>query len=186
MVPLRIHGYCGVGRGLAGLHWVWCNRRGPHLELRQESQGSSSFLTPIAGSLQSGDRRVRPLLGVRNGTSLASRVVQGVTGHLTSCMWKLWIFPDDARGCQCPFVLCLHPQDCLRRGVWASGSYQEGTGKLGSFRMWHHPRGSVSNFLVRTASSLGAMGRSGSPSRHSRGIDPPVVIRRGEEAQKKW
>ena len=30
--------------------------------------------------------------------------------------WK-GVFPDDARGCQCPFVLCLHPQGCLRRGV---------------------------------------------------------------------
>ena len=24
-VPLRSQGYCGVGRGLSGLHWVWCN-----------------------------------------------------------------------------------------------------------------------------------------------------------------
>ena len=27
------------------------------------------------------------------------------------------IFADDARVWQCPFVLCLHPQGCLRRGV---------------------------------------------------------------------
>ena len=30
------------------------------------------------------------------------------------------VFADDARGWQCPFVLCLHPQGCLRRGVRAS------------------------------------------------------------------
>ena len=24
-VPLRSQEYCGVGRGLSGLHWVWCN-----------------------------------------------------------------------------------------------------------------------------------------------------------------
>ena len=24
-VPLRSQGYCGVGMGLSGLHWVWCN-----------------------------------------------------------------------------------------------------------------------------------------------------------------
>ena len=24
-VPLRSQRYCGVGRGLSGLHWVWCN-----------------------------------------------------------------------------------------------------------------------------------------------------------------
>ena len=51
--------------------------------------------------------------------------------------------------------------------------------------MWHHPRGYVSNFLVRPASSLGALERSGTPSRHSRGIDTPVAITRGG-AQMKW
>ena len=32
-------------------------------------------------------------------------------------MWNPRVFADDARGWQCPFVLCLHPQGCLRRGV---------------------------------------------------------------------
>ena len=80
--PLRSQGYCGVGRGLSQLHWVWCNGRGPHLELRQEPQGSSPFLTPIAGSLQSWDRRVRPRLWLRHGTPLASRMF---TGRQTTC-----------------------------------------------------------------------------------------------------
>ena len=52
-------------------------------------------------------------------------------------------FPDDARGCQCPFVFCLHPH-YLRIGVWASRSYQERIGKSWSFGMWHNPRGYVS------------------------------------------
>ena len=69
-----------------------------------------------------------PRLGLRNGTPLASRVVHGLSGHLSICTWNLQVFPYDARGCQCPFVLCLHPQGCLRRGVQASGSYQERTG----------------------------------------------------------
>ena len=56
-----------------------------------------------------------------------------------SCVWNLRVFPDDAQGCQCPFVLCLHPQGCLQRGVRASGSFQERTGKLGSFSMWYPP-----------------------------------------------
>ena len=33
----------GGGRGLSGLHWVWCIGRGPHLQLRQEPQGTSDF-----------------------------------------------------------------------------------------------------------------------------------------------
>ena len=78
--------YCGVGRGLSDLHWVWCNERGPHLELRWEPQCSSRFLTSITGSLQSWNRRVRPRIVFRNGTPLASQVVHGVTGHLSSCI----------------------------------------------------------------------------------------------------
>ena len=152
-MPLRSQGYCGFGRGLLGLHWVWCNGRGPHLMLRPESQGSSPFLTLIAGSLQSCDRRVRPRLVLRHGTQLSSRVFHGVTGHLSSCMWILSFYPDDAWGCQYPFVLVLRPQVCLRRGVPSSGSYQERIGKTGSFCMLNDQRGYVSNFLVRLASS---------------------------------
>ena len=92
--------YCGFGRGLSGLHCFWCNGRGPHLEWSQEPQGSSPFRTPIAGSLQSWDRRVRPRLEWRNGTLLASRVVHGMTGLLSSCVWNLRLLPNDARECQ--------------------------------------------------------------------------------------
>ena len=110
----------------------------------------------------------------------------GMTGHLSSCMWNLQVFPDDVRGCQCPFMMCLRAQGCLQRGVRASGSSQERTAKSRSFGMWHHPRGYVSNFLVRPASSGGALGRLGNPFRPRRGIDSPVAIRRGEGAQMKW
>ena len=34
------------------------------------------------------------------------------------------VFADDARGWQCPFVLCLHPQGCLRRGARASRTHR--------------------------------------------------------------
>src|SRR5574341_942607 len=74
----------------------------------------------------------------------------------------------------------LHSQAGVRRGVRASVSYQEGTRKSGSYGMWNHPRGHVWNVFVRPASSWGATGRSGTPSRQSRGVDPPVQIRRGE------
>src|SRR5574341_382464 len=51
--------------------------------------------------------------------------------------------------------------------------------------MWNHPRGHVWNVFVRPASSRGATGRSGTPSRQSRGVDPPVEIRRGERAKRR-
>ena len=152
-MPLRSQGYCGVGRALSGLHWVWCNGRGPHLQLKQEPQASSPLKTPNTGSLHSWDRRVRPRLGLRHGMQLASLGVHGETGHVSNCIWNLRVFPDDAQGCQCPLVLGLHRQGCVRRGVWASGSCQERTGKSGPFGRWHRPRGFVSNSLVIPASS---------------------------------
>ena len=143
---MGLAGPLGTPLGLA--QWKRASSRG--------EAGTSGFL-----SISDSDRRVPAELGqesqasscLRKGTPLASRVVQGVSGPLSSCVWNLRVFPDDAQGCQCPFVLCLHPQGCLRRGVRASGSYQERTGKSGSFGMWHHPRGYVSNFLVKPASS---------------------------------
>ena len=101
-------------------------------------------------SISDSDRRVPAGLGqesqasscLSNGTLLASRVVQWVSGPLSSCVWSLRVFPEDARGCHCPFFLCLPPLGCLQRGVRVSGSFQERTGKSGSFGMWHHTRGS--------------------------------------------
>ena len=130
-VPLRSQGYCGFGRGLSGLHWVWCNGGGTRLELMQEPQGSSPFLTPKAGSLQSWDRRGRPRFVLRHGTPFAARFVQGVTGHLSSCIWNLWVFPDDAWGCQWPFMLRLQPQGCILRGVRARVVIKGGEGHRG-------------------------------------------------------
>ena len=139
-VPLRGEGSCGVGgasRDSAG-----CGAR-KRASPRGEA-GNSGFL-----SVSDSDCRSPAELGqesqasscLRKGTPLASRVVQGVSGPSSSCVWNLWVFPDHARGCQCPFVLCLHPQGGLRRGVRASGSSQDLTGKSGSFNMWHQPRG---------------------------------------------
>ena len=36
------------------------------------------------------------------GTALASRVVRKVTGHLSNCIWNLWLFPDDETGVSVP------------------------------------------------------------------------------------
>ena len=81
-VPMGSEEYCGLGRGISRLHWIWCKGRGPHLELRQEPQGSApDFLEPdltqIAGSLLSLLRSVRSRVLRRNGTPLTSQVVQG-------------------------------------------------------------------------------------------------------------
>ena len=90
--------------------------------------------------------------------------------HLLSCMSNLWSFPDDARGCQCPFVLFFH-RHYLQKGVWASGSYQERIGKSRSFGMWHHHQGYVSNFLVRQP-HLRCAGKVGNPLQTKQGNRP--------------
>ena len=125
---------------------------GTPLGLAQWKRASSRGETGNLGFLSFSDsnHRVPAELGqetqasscLRKGTPLASRIAQGVSRTSSSCVWKTRGFPDDARGCQFPFEWYLHPQGCLRRGVRASGSYPERTGKSGSFGMWHHPRGS--------------------------------------------
>ena len=49
MVPMGSQEYCGVGRGLLGLHCGPCNGRCSHLELRWEHQVSSPVLTWVSG-----------------------------------------------------------------------------------------------------------------------------------------
>ena len=89
------------------------------------------------------------------------------------------MFLDDARECQCPFVLCLHPQGCLRRGVRARGSSQEWTGKSRSIGMWHHPRGSSRISLCgRPHPEIRREGRESLPDHAG---DSPLLSRSGGE-----
>ena len=151
--------------------------------------GTSGFI-----SISDSDRRVPAELGQESQAS--SCVEERNSACLSSCSWgdiplvELCVEPAcfsvRCTGVLVTLLLCLHPQGCLRSGVRASGSYPEWTEQSGSFGMWHHPRGYVSNFLLRKASSLGAPGWAGTPSRQSRGIYPPVVIRREESDQMKW
>ena len=61
--------------------------------------------------------------------------------------------------------------------------YLKWIGKSVSLALWHDPRGFLSSFNVRPASSWGATGTSGFLSRQSRGIDPHLEMRRGKGAQ---
>ena len=135
--PLISQGYCGFGRGLSGLLWVWCNGRRSHLEFRQELEGSSPFLTSIQGSKHSWDWRVRPRFGFMHGTPLTSRVVHVVTGHLSSCIWNLRVFPDDTRGVTapscCDFIHSVAFEEVSGHGVLVkSGSGNQGPSECGT------------------------------------------------------
>ena len=98
-VSLRVEGYCGFGgasRDSAGFG---------AMEEGLISRGGRNLRLPLCFD---SDIRVPAELGqesqatsfLRNGTPLASRVVHGISGPLSKCVWNLQVFPDDARGCQ--------------------------------------------------------------------------------------
>ena len=125
---------------ISGLLWVWRNRRGPHLEGRQDLRLPLRFVLrqqcPCSiGAGESG------LVLSEEGNSACLSSCSGSLSPLVELCAKPRVFPDDARECQCPSVLFLHSQGGLRRGVRASGSPQLRTGKSGSFNMGHKPQG---------------------------------------------
>ena len=96
-MPMRSQGYCEVGRGLSGLHRVWCNGRGSHFELGQELRFPLHlhFDRSVSAELQQ-EHQASSCDEFR--TPLASLAVHRVTGHLSSCIWNVQLFLDDATG----------------------------------------------------------------------------------------
>ena len=82
-----------------------------------------------------------PFSCLRKGTPLASRVAQGVSGPSSSCVWNPRVFADDARGWQCTFVLCLHPQGCSKGACKTFGSQRVGYGSRCPGSPWRRSRG---------------------------------------------
>src|SRR5574340_1166727 len=78
-----------VGFPLGLVHWKRAS-----CPVEAGTAGYLGFQSPIAGSLQTGDRRGRPRLGLRHGTPLASRDVPGERGRLSSCLWNLGFFSE--------------------------------------------------------------------------------------------
>ena len=76
----------GIVRGISDSSHIAAELNRASSQVTGEPQGSSAFLTLIAWSLQSWNRRVRPRFVLRNRTPLASGVDPGVTGHLSSCI----------------------------------------------------------------------------------------------------
>ena len=178
MVPLRSQGFCGVGRGLSGLDWVWCNGRGSHLVLRKEPQVSSPFLTPISGFLQSWDRRVRPSILCRNETLLASRFVHEVTGHLSSCMWNLWNFPKVALVCRAPSCCAFIHRYAFKEVSGHRVLINSGPGN-GVFLHVATPTRLCLQFPRETGLILRFAGKVGNPSQTKQGNRPSCCDQQG-------
>ena len=60
--------------------------------------------------------RLNPVYTKIETAAAAAKSLQSCPTLCDLCVWNPRVFADDARGWQCPFVLCLHPQGCLRRG----------------------------------------------------------------------
>ena len=82
-MPMGNQVYCGVGRDLSVFHCVWCNGRGPHLELTRESQGSSPVLMWVSGFVCHFNQGVRFRRVWRHGTLLS---------FLVNCVKELFDF----------------------------------------------------------------------------------------------
>ena len=89
-----------LGTPLCWVHWKRASSR-----VEAGTSGYLCFQSPIAGSLQIGDRRVRPRLGLRHGTPLALEVSPGREATCRAVFGTWGSFPDDARASHCPFVL---------------------------------------------------------------------------------
>ena len=95
-------------------------------------------------------------------------MLRGVSGPSSRCVWNPRVFADDARGWQCPFVLCLHPQGCLRRGVrhrvlLKSGSGNRGRSACGTTHVAHFKCPCETGLLLRCA------GKAGNPFQTTQG-----------------
>ena len=161
-----------MGRALSGLHWVRCNGRGPRPELRQEPQVSSPFLTPIAGSLQSWDWRGRTRLVLRTGMPISARVVHGVTGHLSSCIWNLRVFSLRCAAVSVPLRVAtsstgLHSKRCL--GIRFLSRADWGIRVL---RYVTPPTRPCLEFLCETSLILRCDGKVGNPFQSKQGNQP--------------
>ena len=84
VLPQKIQVSFRVARGRSEFLSSWCRGLGPHLELRRETQVSSSTLTGISGFHWTFPWEVRSHLVLGHGTPLPSRGGKGVSGLLLS------------------------------------------------------------------------------------------------------
>ena len=63
-----------------------------------------------------------------HGNLLASRVLHGVSGHLSSCIWNLRLFTEDATEVSVPLHAVTSSSGLHMNGVQASGLTLSGLG----------------------------------------------------------
>ena len=134
---------------------------GTPLGLAQLKRASSRVEAGTSGFLSNSDsdRSVPAELGqesqatsyLRNGTPLAFRVVQGVSGPLSNCVESAG-FSRRCTGVSVTLRFVSSSTGLPSKSVRASGSYEERTG-IGVVQHLAPPTWLVSNFLMKLASS---------------------------------
>ena len=182
-MPLRSQGYSAVVRGLSGPHWFLCKGRGLHLELRQELQFSSPDFNDVGSD---SDRRVPAEMGQESQASscveewnaaFLSSCSQGF-GHLSSCVWNLHIFPGPCSGVQVLLRVLPSSTGLPSKRCSGIGFFSRADREFGVFPHVAPPTSLCLEFPCEISLILSAQGMSGTPCTQSRGIDPPVAIRR--------
>lgn len=119
---------------------------------------------------------------MRHGTPLASRDVPGERGRLSSCIWNLGFFPNDARK-NCPFVLTAFTGWSSERcpGI---GFLSRGDREIGVLRNVEPPTRPRLECLRETGLILRCDRKVGNPFQTKQGSRPSFPDRRGERAQR--
>ena len=72
---------------------------------------------------------------------------------MSSCIWNLQLFPEDAPGMIVPLDVVTSSSGLHSKRCPGIRTYLEWKWKSVSFKMWHDTRGFLSRFNVRPASS---------------------------------
>ena len=135
-------------RGLSGLHWVWRNGRGPHLEGRQEPQASSPSRTPTAGSCRVGTGESGLVWSEGGKSACLSRCSGGLRPLVELCV-ELAGVSGRCTGVSVPFRVVPSPTGLPSKRCPGIGFLSRADREIGVD--WHvaSPTWLVSSFLVR-------------------------------------
>ena len=165
---------------------------GTPLGLAQRKRASPRGEAGTSGLLSASDsdRRVPAEVGQESqaasclwkGTPLASRVARGVSGPSSSCVGTRGSLRTMHGGGSAPSCCAFTHRVAFEEGSGPQGLLKSGPGHRGrsACGTTHVVR---LEFPRETGLILRCAGKVGTPCRQSRGIDPPVSIRRGEGAQ---
>ena len=118
---------------------------------------------------------------MRHGTPLASRGVHGVRGLLSSCIWNLGVFPDDARASHCPFVLTSFTGWSSKRCL-GIGFISRGDREIGVLRNVEPPTRPRLEFRRETGLILRSDQKVGNPFQRKQGSRPSCRDQEGRRA----